>query len=183
MQSKDQFSFTTEPFSVANSNGADDEVMTIERAINLVEKIFKDRHGFFTPYKSVPDFLETLSAPVGVPVVLGVASALFLATSAISGITTFGAFCVAVAAALFDEDDLLISSLSVLGLAAITNGITLLVGSALALATVLSIPFTLTELVTRTAASIFCPIINPIIDGCSSDNTDVPEEYSSYSYS
>jgi hypothetical protein len=172
MPSNDQFSFSsTYPEIIDINDVNEEETNTIEQVTSLVQKICKNHHGFFTPYKSVPDFIDTLIAPVGAPVVLGIASGLFLTGSVIASVATLGAICTAAGAALFDSDYLLIGSLGVLSMAALATGITALVGVALAFATVLSIPYTLIELVTRTAATI----ISPIVDACCSEESDESE--------
>lgn len=169
MPSNDQLLFSSTYSEIIDKNDVIEvENNTIEQVTNLTQKIFKERYGFFTPYKSVPDFIETLFSPVAVPVLLGIASGLFLTSSVIASVATLGAICTAAGAALFDDDDLLIGSLNVLSMAALTTGITALVGVALAFATVLSIPYTLAELVTRTVATI----ISPIVDACCSEESD-----------
>lgn len=151
--------------------------INFEQVADEVIKYYNKRPGFFSPYKNPYDFIDGLAAPVVLPACFGVASALFLAGSAVTGMVTAGSLIGAAGAALFDEDDLLVASLGVASVAAVICGGAALIGAGLAILTVLSIPFTLTEFVTRTLSTI----VSPIIECCSSGELEEPEA-PAYSY-
>lgn len=160
-----------ESTAIKSTKDAKEGPITADQVSDLILTFYKDRYGFFTPYKSGYDFVETLASPVVVPAVLGVGSGLFFVGSVIAGFVSLGALGVAVGAAIFEDDDLLISCTGILNMSAFITGITALVGAALAFAAVLSIPYTLVELITRTASTI----ISPIIDACCPDELDEVE--------
>lgn len=125
---------------------------------------YRTRPGFFTPYKNPGDFLETLTAPVVAPVVLGLTSAFFFTISGVAACATGVSLLVGGLSLLTASEEGFYGSLACAGISLITAGASFLFGAALAIAAIASIPLSLIELGTRTAATLVNPIIDCVAD-------------------
>lgn len=120
----------------------------------------KSGPGFFTPYSGPSDFASTLLAPISYPILFGVSSCILIGIMA-------AATCVAVASLLFSgwasqrwQQNLASSALSFAGSSATIAFMTAGLGVVCALATVLSVPYTLLSLTTRSVASVVSPVVD-----------------------
>lgn len=113
----------------------------------------KTTTSFFTPYQGAEDVAKTLVSPIGAPLIwssLGVASALISAASAVASL----GLLVAAAGAAVARKENASNYLQLAGQAAILSCATLIAAPALVIWAALSSVINLTQIFTRTGATI-----------------------------
>lgn len=115
---------------------------------------YKERPGFFTPYKNVAHFVGGIAAPVIYPVAGGFAAVYSLFVAAGSALVCAGTLLVAGVARLLGCADLCDNSFLVAGCAFKFIGAALLNAAVSALLCIFSIPNSVATLVTRTGATL-----------------------------
>jgi hypothetical protein len=149
-----------------------------------VAQLYNDRPGFFAPYQSGRDFIDTLASPIVIPLGGGLLTGLIAAASGIAAavcVCSLAAAGIAAGAGKIDSRD---TALSVAAISGITTFIAPLLAALVAVFTVLAMMYTLAELVTRTGATIVSPLVNAIKlclpcgnQEAAADEVDSVEEY------
>ncbi|PWY54985.1 hypothetical protein DGG96_14380 [Legionella qingyii] len=130
------------------------------RAINT----YRDRPGFFTPYKNRYEFIGELIAP-GIYPFAGIVTAGFsVYAAALAAVICIGALLVAAGSALFRAPKLSDDALQFAGFMLCFAGVALLTAAVGALLAIISFPHSLVSVVTRSAASINALISGKAID-------------------
>lgn len=115
---------------------------------------YRNRPGFFTPYKNGYEFAGELIAP-GVYPLAGIVTAGFSAFAFVaSAAFCMGALLVAVGSALFSAPKLRDNALQFAGYALFFSGIALLTTAISALLAIISFPHSILSVVTRSVATV-----------------------------
>ncbi|MCW8471791.1 hypothetical protein OQJ19_14210 [Fluoribacter gormanii] len=127
---------------------------TIEELARRAINTYRNRPGFFTPYKNNYEFIGELIAP-GIYPFAGIVTAGFsVYASAIAAVISIGALLVAAGSALFRAPKLRDEALEFAGFMLCFTGVALLTAAVSALLAIISVPHSLVSVVTRSVASI-----------------------------
>lgn len=122
-----------------------------------IRKMYHQRPGFFTPYKGVGDFVKTVSAPVVDPLIFGFYSSVCLMVSAVSAIICMGLTLTAlVPGVIFGDSNFRSKTMDNAGTAGLIGVLSFGFGLMSAAVALLSIPYNIISLISRSIASICC---------------------------
>lgn len=151
----------------------------VKKTGNLV---YERAPGFFTPFKSINEFGLALAAPIAIPVVLGIVTAIAAIGAALSALAAVSCLLVAGGAGIVGifSENAQKAAQDALGFAAATSFATAVCTIAtvgLAVLTAVLMPLALAQLVTRSVSTVVSPVLDCICD-CLAPDEDTPEHES-----
>lgn len=115
---------------------------------------YKNRPGFFTPYRNIYEFAGELIAPVFYPLHGTLLAGATAIAAVISGALYIGASLVALGASLFHAPEFKNNTCKLAGFSLYCTGWFLIISAASALLALISIPHSLASLVTRSVSTL-----------------------------
>jgi hypothetical protein len=138
------------------------------------KKAYDQSPGFFTRFRSYNEFGMTLAAPIAIPVVLGIVTAVAAIGAALSALAAVGSLLVAAGAGfvgIFNQNAKETAE-DALGFAAVAGAavaVCTIAAAAMAVLTAVLTPLALIQLITRSATTVVSPVLDCISDCATPD--------------